>query len=66
MFTVVIFLTDNKVEAVPTLWIKSDSECFWPPYTDLSKISRAIAKKKSPGPDWEIYSIRKLRTYGMY
>lgn len=41
-WTVIKFIEDNCVQAVPTKWIKNN-ECYWPPFTN-EKISLAIKK----------------------
>lgn len=64
-WTVVEFLESKTVEAVPTRWLFSDHECFWPPMT-RSKINNEIKNHSSPNTCWPLYSIRVFKdgTFG--
>lgn len=62
-WTVVKFMKDQSVEAVPTNWI-TGSECYWPD----EKVERAIKSCQTPGKQWKLYRISKFKgaTYGKF
>ena len=63
-FSVVLFVKENKVEAVPSSWLQGTTRVFWPPFKDTAKVSRAIVKSISPEIGWQIYDIKLIKTCG--
>lgn len=64
-FCVTLFEDSNEVAVTPKTWLCSNNtHCYWPPYRDSVKISRAVSKESSPSPDWEKYKIEVLKSYG--
>lgn len=63
-WTVVHFLKENSVEAVPTNWIIGNM-CYWPSFTS-EKVHKAIRNHEHPNSCWESFEIRIFRnaTYG--
>ncbi|XP_076280996.1 uncharacterized protein LOC143217812 [Lasioglossum baleicum] len=55
-WTVVQFLADGTVEAVPNSWLEDD-KCYWPP-VHKSKLSNAIQQCELPQPSWEHFSVK--------
>ncbi|XP_076279875.1 uncharacterized protein LOC143208866 [Lasioglossum baleicum] len=55
-WTVVQFLADGTVEAVPNSWLEGD-KCYWPP-VHKSKLSNAIQQCELPQPSWEYFSVK--------
>ncbi|CAG9820015.1 unnamed protein product [Phaedon cochleariae] len=64
-WTIVKFLQDHSVAAVPTTWINNDM-CFWPPFTP-QKVSVAI-KSQDFNTCWPSYKVDMFRnaTYDNY
>lgn len=54
-WTVVKFVNDNSVEAVPTNWI-TDNICLWPPYP-TEKLSYSIRKHEQPCSTWDKFKV---------
>ena len=60
MYVVVIFTSTNEVECIPSNWLISDSEAYWPNSGNCD-IAHAIRTKASPDPmTWKLYAIRCL------
>lgn len=66
-WSVVHFLEDDSVEAVPELWvIKESKQCYWPSMNG-AKLKNLIAKCESLCSEWETFSVRIIgHAYGMY
>lgn len=64
-WTVVKFIEENSVEAVPTSWIKDNKHCLWPSL-QYNKVIQAIRNNQEPDVDWPLYEITIFRnsTYG--
>lgn len=58
-WTVVQFLTDDTVDAVPTSWIHDGDFCFWPPFTQ-DKIKNAI-KNCEMNSHWPSHKVRTFK-----
>ncbi|CAG9837890.1 unnamed protein product [Diabrotica balteata] len=65
-WTVVRFLKDGSVEAVPTNWL-SGNTCSWPHY-EANKLGKALKNGVPPLPTWEKHEISSFRnaTYDDY
>lgn len=63
-WTVVKFVNEESVEAVPTTWIIG-SRCHWPPFTQ-QKIIAAIKNYEVPNSCWPTHEISFFRngTFG--
>lgn len=65
-WTVVHFIDENMVEAIPIAWL-IDDVCYWPPYTG-KRLNHAITMCEEPVFDtWHLFKVRQLeggRTYG--
>ncbi|XP_050504228.1 uncharacterized protein LOC126884893 [Diabrotica virgifera virgifera] len=57
-WTIVQFLEDMSVEAVPTLWLRGDL-CYWPPYKQ-EKLTSAI-KKQALDTNWSQHKVKVFR-----
>ncbi|XP_018398299.1 PREDICTED: uncharacterized protein LOC108776242, partial [Cyphomyrmex costatus] len=58
-WTVVQFIDEETVEAVPTTWI-INNKCYWPPF-QMEKIIAAIKKHAEPNTCWPSYDITIFR-----
>ncbi|KAJ8914057.1 hypothetical protein NQ315_017578 [Exocentrus adspersus] len=65
-WTVVKFVKENSVEAVPTSWLLGNNKCYWPPYTK-DKVLCAIRKHMVPNTCWPLHNIETFRnsTFGI-
>lgn len=65
-WTVVKFIDENSVEAVPSSWIFNDL-CYWPPF-NRDKVITAIRKNENPNTHWPSYKVSIFRngTFGIY
>ncbi|XP_011687471.1 PREDICTED: uncharacterized protein LOC105449785 [Wasmannia auropunctata] len=65
-WTVVQFIGEDTVEAVPSTWI-INNKCYWPPF-QMEKIVAAIKKHAEPNTCWPSYDIITFRnsTYDNY
>lgn len=60
-WTVVHFVKDDSVEAVPSTWLIGEEKCLWPPVTWTSdKIMNAI-KNCTVNTHWQDYAIKTFR-----
>lgn len=58
---IVEFTDSNTVDAVPDFWLrKNGAEVVYPPWTNLSRVMRAITKRAQPQPDWKSFSLSKV------
>lgn len=64
-YSVVVFIDDNTIEAVPTSWIKNGTMCSWP-ITKKDSVLRKLIERKSLPNDVEFnqYKIKVLKTTG--
>lgn len=60
-WTVVKFIKDDTVEAVPTNWVVG-SQCFWP----QEKVLKAIQTCQSPTDNWKKYNIARFKGITSY
>lgn len=65
-WTVVRFIDEDTVEAVPSSWILQN-RCYWPPFKN-EKIMAIIRKNEQPNTCWPSYEISIFRnsTFGKY
>lgn len=63
-WTVVQFVEDGTVEAIPSNWIQGDM-CHWPPYFH-QKLVMAIRKCEALNTCWPTHKIKSFRnsTFG--
>ncbi|OXA41293.1 hypothetical protein Fcan01_24161 [Folsomia candida] len=62
MFSVVKFLSDKSVSAVPSSWVnKSTSKCFWPPGLP-GTVSKSIRTLTPPKSTWISHPIKLFNT----
>lgn len=50
----------NVIEVIPSNWIKSFEECFWPTKFGSIKLQSAIKTKLNPVSDWKLYPIKVI------
>ncbi|XP_065306681.1 uncharacterized protein [Dermacentor albipictus] len=65
VFTIVRFVGDNQVEAVPTCWLKNGM-CFWPTGYSPSRLKKAIMRCETPDRTFERHKIRVIGTASTY
>ncbi|KAF5300737.1 hypothetical protein FQR65_LT19314 [Abscondita terminalis] len=58
-WTIVLFIEDKSVEAVPSHWIQGDI-CHWPPYTS-DKLMHAIKKCELLNTCWPTHPVKIFR-----
>lgn len=65
-WTIVEFMKDNSVEAVPTQWVIGN-QCYYPNLPQ-EKLSNEIRKDDKPNTCWPLYEVRIFKdgTYGKY
>lgn len=65
-WTIVNFVHEDAVEAVPSDWIIAN-KCYWPSLSK-EKIIAAIKNHQKPNTCWPSHDVRVFRngTYGMY
>ena len=64
-YAVVAFDEDSEVSAVPSIWLSDgETKCYWPPYRDSQKLSKAIKARNSPQDNWSKYTARVLSKCG--
>lgn len=63
-WTVVKFVSDDLIEAVPTNWLEGNI-CFWPRYETI-KMTKAIRNCDPALPTWDKHQVVSFRnaTYG--
>lgn len=66
-WTVVEFVDSETVEAVPSLWLHNDNQCYWPHFP-RQKINCELKKCTSPSSNWPLYTVRVFKdgTFGNY
>lgn len=64
LWTVVRFIDEDTVEAVPSTWI-INNKCYWPPF-QMEKTVAVIKKHAEPNTCWPSYNITIFRnsSYG--
>ncbi|XP_076659928.1 uncharacterized protein LOC143363219 [Halictus rubicundus] len=58
-WTVVQFIEDGSVEAVPTKWIEGEN-CYWPPL-QRGRLMTAIKKLEASNNLWTKYKVKIFR-----
>ena len=64
VFVVVLFKKDNEVGVVPSSWLKTNSQCYWPDYKTQQRNVKAVINHVKPEEDWPIYDIKVLSSTG--
>ncbi|XP_065640443.1 uncharacterized protein LOC124806091 [Hydra vulgaris] len=79
MYAIVVFDNEMKTEYIPFNWIinkielqevsmlvrqRIELKCYWPPWPNSGKVSRAQKQCTEPEIDWKTYSIRLLAVAG--
>lgn len=67
-WTVVHFVKDDTVEAVPSAWLIDNEKCLWPPATwTTEKIINAI-RKCHTDTHWQDFDVKTFRntTYSKF
>ncbi|XP_047126165.1 uncharacterized protein LOC124807804 isoform X5 [Hydra vulgaris] len=79
MYAIVVFDNEMKTEYIPFNWIINKIElqevsmlvrqcielkCYWPPWSNSGKVSRAQKQCSEPEIDWKTYSILLLAVAG--
>ncbi|XP_047124938.1 uncharacterized protein LOC124807255 isoform X2 [Hydra vulgaris] len=79
MYAIVVFDNEMKTEYIPFNWIinkielqevsmlvrqRIELKCYWPPWSNSGKVSRAQKQCSEPEIDWKTYSIRLLAVAG--
>lgn len=63
-YSVVVFIDDNTIEAVPTSWVKNGM-CSWPITKKHSLLRKLIERKSLPNDvEFNQYKIKVLKTTG--
>ena len=81
MYAIVVFDNEMEFEYIPFIWIINKIEfqevsasviqhvklkCYWPPWSNFSKVSRAQKLCSEPETDWKTYSFRLLAVAGKF
>nr|XP_023013060.1 uncharacterized protein LOC111503073 isoform X3 [Leptinotarsa decemlineata] len=66
-WTIVEFIEENSVEAVPTTWLLGSHKCYWPPFPK-EKLVSSIRKNEGPNTCWPLHDIVRFgdATYDDY
>ena len=65
MFVVAHFLATDEVEVLPSNWVLSKDQAYWPPFKSPSAIIKAISKRIPAETDaWKLYKIRIMIACG--
>jgi len=60
LFHVVSFDKEESVAAVPAIWMIGEKRCWWPPYSGLQRLHKAVQVEEIPGSDWSSHACRIL------
>jgi len=64
-YAVVSFDKDQEVSVILICWLtEGNKNCYWPPYRDYSKVTKAIKTMAAPQDNWKKYSTRLLAKCG--
>lgn len=65
-YSIVEFIEDNTIEAVPTVWVKQkEGTCAWPTTKKCDVIKKLIERKSIPNDvEYNYYVAKVLRTSG--
>jgi hypothetical protein len=64
-FAVVCFTKeDGALYVVPTTWLITDKECFWPPFATDERIIKAVKSRCTGSENWAKHEIRILTIEG--
>ncbi|KAL4240440.1 hypothetical protein ACF0H5_001232 [Mactra antiquata] len=59
MFVLVEF-DNNDIDIIPSRWLKTTGQAYWPNNMRPSKVSNAVLTKCAPCNDWKIYKVKEL------
>lgn len=63
-FTVINFLQDQSVAAVPTIWIDRNNKCSWP-IKRPSNFKELVRDPDCVAPDtWNKWDVEIIKSYG--
>lgn len=66
-YAVVAFEEENEVSVVPSAWMTDEErKCYWPPYRNTAKLTKAIKERDSPKDNWCKYTARVLSKCGKF
>lgn len=52
---------DDGVSFAPEKWLTPrKTHCYWPPYKNQTRLSRAIENQEDTAENWSLYNIKKL------
>lgn len=51
---------DDGLQLIPTLWINSNNEAFWPNFKTTNKYNAAVKSIMPPSADWQKCQILKI------
>ncbi|XP_018398306.1 PREDICTED: uncharacterized protein LOC108776249 [Cyphomyrmex costatus] len=58
-FTIVLF--EDGLQLVPSIWLAPNKKsCNWPPYTNDTKIKKAISNEEIPTNTWSMHKVLRL------
>ncbi|KYN29916.1 hypothetical protein ALC57_00628 [Trachymyrmex cornetzi] len=58
-FTVILF--EDGLQLVPSIWLTPNKKsCNWPPYTNDTKIKKAISNEEIPTNIWSMHKVLRL------
>lgn len=63
MFHLIEFLINKTVAVVPQNWCR-DGVAYWPNYRSDESVDRAVKNAEEPGPDWNTYDVRVIKSCG--
>ncbi|XP_064614191.1 uncharacterized protein LOC135477907 [Liolophura sinensis] len=66
MYAVVVFVETDEVELVASNWLQSQTKTFWPPYRNMSNVTKAVKDRVAADKTWPSYSIRILSACDSY
>ena len=64
LFAVVVFLEDNKVAGVPSVWMTNDERhSYWPPFKNMtrSQLDSLVKEETKPDESWTLFQCRILK-----
>ncbi|KAG7455520.1 hypothetical protein MATL_G00257610 [Megalops atlanticus] len=65
MVHLVEFLVNKTVAVVPRNWY-TDGVTHWPKYRSDERVERAVKGREEPGPDWDTYDVRIIKSCENY
>ncbi|KAB0791676.1 hypothetical protein PPYR_00679 [Photinus pyralis] len=59
-WSVVKFVQENSVEAVPSNWLQPGGKCYFPTYSNI-RLQQALQRREEPRKEWPLYDIFLFR-----